>query len=150
TRIEIDAETDAAAVLAEMLDGEPQSPRAGRAEHQPVGPLWKVLLRQRVAEHLVVDPVVFDDDAALGDPGGAAGLEDIDRLVLQRFRHPTPHWSAAQPVVLEEAELLQIVEALHLFARIEAEALSLLQPKRRASFGIEMPRHDLADVGVKA
>ena len=35
-RIEIDAEADAAAMLGQMLDGQPQPPRAGRAEHQPV------------------------------------------------------------------------------------------------------------------
>ena len=56
-RIEIDAEADAAAVLAQVLDRQPQPARAGRAEHQPVRSLGEVLVGQRVAEHLVVDPV---------------------------------------------------------------------------------------------
>ena len=38
-RIEIDAEADAAAVLGEVLDRQPQPARARRAEHQPVGAL---------------------------------------------------------------------------------------------------------------
>src|SRR6266852_3815303 len=50
-----------------------QPPRAGRAEHQPVGSLGEVLVGQRGREHLIVDPVVLADDAALGDAGGAAG-----------------------------------------------------------------------------
>ena len=44
-RIEIDAEADAAAMLGQVLDRQPQPPRAGRAEHQPVRALGKVLRR---------------------------------------------------------------------------------------------------------
>src|SRR5207244_2373753 len=83
----------------------PARPR--RAEHQPVAPPGEELLRQCVAEHLVVGPVVLDDDAALGDAGGAAGLEDVDRLVLQPPGDPAAHRTAAQPLVLEVAEQLQ-------------------------------------------
>ena len=35
-RIEVDAEADAAAILREVLDRQPQPPRARRPEHQPV------------------------------------------------------------------------------------------------------------------
>ena len=35
-RIEIDAETDAAAMLGQVFDRQPQPPRAGGAEHQPI------------------------------------------------------------------------------------------------------------------
>ena len=44
-RIEIDAEADAAAVLGEVLDRQPQPPRPGRAEHQPVRALREELFR---------------------------------------------------------------------------------------------------------
>ena len=49
-RIEVDAEADAAAILGQMLDRQPQPPRAAGAEHQPVRPLGKILVGQRVAE----------------------------------------------------------------------------------------------------
>ena len=129
---------------------------ASRSRRGPDGPsisqlrpLGEVLLRQRVAEHLVVDAEVVDDDAALGDAGGAAGLEDVDRLVLQRLGHPAAHRAAAQPLVLEVAEQLQVVEALHVLERVELERLGLLQPERRAGLGVEVPVDDLAHVGVE-
>ncbi len=67
-------------------------------------PLGEILLRQRVAEHLVVDAEVVLDDAALGDAGGAAGLEDVGRLVLpialgtqRRTGPPRSHSSSKRP-----------------------------------------------------
>ena len=49
-RIEVDAEADAAAMLRQVLDRQPQPARAGRAEHQPVRALRKLVVGQRVAE----------------------------------------------------------------------------------------------------
>src|SRR5262249_42181527 len=89
--IEIDAEADAAAELAEMLDGEAQPPRSARAKHQPVRSFGKVLLRQRRAELLVVDAKIVDDDAALRNAGGAAGLEDVGGLAPQGLGLPAPN-----------------------------------------------------------
>ena len=88
-RIEIDAEANAAAMLGQVLDRQPQPPRAGRAEHQPVRAQRKILLRQRVAEQRVVDAKVFDRDAALRDAGRAARFEHVDRLVGQAPSAPT-------------------------------------------------------------
>ena len=147
--IEVHAEADAAAVLAQVLDRQPQPPRAGRPQHQPVRPLGEELFRQRLAEHLVVDAEIVGDDAALGDAGRAARLEDVDRLVLQPLGHPAAHRAAAQPFVLEQAELFEIVEALHVLARVELKRLGPLQPERRAGVGVEVPFDDLADVGVE-
>ena len=55
TRVEVDAEADAAAVLAEVLDCEPESAGAGRTEHQPVRALREVRVGQRLGEALVVE-----------------------------------------------------------------------------------------------
>src|SRR2546429_9976678 len=111
-RIEIETEADAAAELAEMLDGESQSARAGGAEHHPVGALREELVRQTLTEYLVVDPQVFADDAALGNTSGAAGLEDVDRFLVQRLGDEAPHRSSAQPAVLEQAGLLQVFNTI--------------------------------------
>ena len=111
-RIEIDHEADAAAMLREMFDGEPQPARAARADHQPVSALRKLVVRQRLAEQLVVDAEVVDVDARLRHAGAAAGLERVDRLVLVGARHPAPHRAAAQPLVLERAELVEVLVAL--------------------------------------
>jgi len=62
-RVEIDAKADAAAMLAKMLDRQAEPAGAGGPEHQPVRPLREVFVGQGVAEQLVVDPVVLDDDA---------------------------------------------------------------------------------------
>ena len=43
-RIEVDAEADAAADLGQVLDGQPQPPRPGGTEHEPVRAAGKVLV----------------------------------------------------------------------------------------------------------
>ena len=72
------------------------------------------------------------------------------RLVGKRLGDPTPHRSAAEPFVFEQAEQLQVVEAFHVFARIEFERLRLFQPERRAGFGIEVPGDNVAHVSVES
>ena len=84
-----------------------------------------------------------------GTPVRAAGLEDIDRLVGDALRHPAAHRPAAQPFVFEGAELLEVVEALDVVERIEVERLRPLQPERAAGVWVEVPVHDLANVGVE-
>ena len=107
SRVEVDAEADAAAVLRQMLHRETQPARAAGPQHQPVGPLGEALIGQRLGEKLVVGPEVVDGDAALRYAGGAAGLEHVDRTVLVRPRHPAPDRAAPQPLVLEVSELSQ-------------------------------------------
>ena len=135
---------------AQVLDGQAQPARAGRPEHQPVAPFREELLRQRVGEHLVVDPEVVDDDAALGDAGRAAGLEDVDAAIgvsafgTQRRTGPPRSQSSSK-----KRELLEVVEAVDVLERVELERLRLLQPERRAGVGTEVPADDLADLGVE-
>ena len=68
------AKTDAAAILAQMLHRQTQPARARRAQHQPVGAARKVFIRQRFAEHLIIDAEILHRQTALGHPGGAACL----------------------------------------------------------------------------
>ena len=83
--------TGRAAVLAEVLDREPQAPRTGRTQHQPIGAAGKMFLGQRIAEQLVVPLEVLDVQPSLRQPGGASGLEGIHRLALQPLRKPAAH-----------------------------------------------------------
>ena len=136
-------------ILAEVLDRQPQPPRAGRAEHQPVAAPREVLVRQRLAEHLVVDAeVVAVDAASSGCRWCRRSRRRKTGLPARPFGNPAPHRPAAQPLVLEEAERLQVVEALDLAARIPVELAGELQPERAARRRIEMPRDDLTDPGI--
>ena len=148
-RIEVDAEADASSVLGEVLDGQAQAPGTRRAEHQPVGPPGEVLLGKVVAEELVVGAEVVYRDAALGDSSCSTGLEDVDGLVGEGLGHPAADRPAPQPRIFEEGELPQILKTLDVFARIEVQLFLKLQPERRAALGIEVPLHDLPDVGIE-
>src|SRR5262249_15810771 len=109
----------------------------------------EVLLRKRVTEEFVVDPVVLADDSALRDAGGAAGLEDVDRAIRVRLRHPPAYRPAAQPFVLALAELAQVGKTVHVLQRVEAEGLRAFEPEGSAGFGVKVGLHDLTDVSVK-
>ena len=130
---------------------------ASRSRRGPDGPsisqlrpLREELVRQRVGEHLVVDPEVVDDDAALGDAGGAAGLEDVPRLVLAAPSAPSGRTGPPRSQSSSKnGELLEVVEALDVLERVELERLGLLQPERRAGLRAEVPADDLADLGVE-
>ena len=148
-RIEVHAEADAAAILGQMFDRQPQSPRPGWPEHQPVGSSGKVFVGERVAEVFVVDPMVFDDHATLGNTRRAAGFKHVDRLTRQPFRHPAVDRPAAQPVVFKVRKLLQVVEAFHFGQRVEVVSLGLLQPERAASRFMEMPLHRFHGVSIQ-
>src|SRR5687768_6065729 len=106
---------------------------------QPVRALGELCCGERVAKPLVVTTEVVDVDAALGHTGGAAGFEHRDRAVCVGLGHPSAHGPAAQPFVLEEAKLLEIVEAVDLASRIPARFLRPIEPERTSRFGTEMP-----------
>src|SRR4029079_13550538 len=137
-RIEIDAEADAASVLREVFDRKAKPARPARAEHEPVGPLRKLVVGERLAEELVVDSEILDVDARLGDARGSTGLEDVDVLVRVGLWHPPPHRTPAQPLVLEQPEFPEIGEALHISERVKRKLLRALEPERAAGRGIKM------------
>src|SRR5262249_31266560 len=105
TRIEVHAETDAAAILRKVLDGQAQATRAAGAEHQPVGTLGKELVGQCGAEGFVIGAKIVNVDAGLGDSSGTTSFKNIYGLVCIRFRNPPANGSTAQPFVFEEAKL---------------------------------------------
>src|SRR6185295_11300410 len=76
-------------------------------------------------------------------------LEDRDRPLRVALRHEAPYGPAAQPLVLEEAELVEVGVALHGLARVDASLLRPIEPEGRAVLGVEVPGHDLADPGVE-
>src|SRR5262249_12323213 len=55
TGIEIDAKTNSASILAQMLYRQAKSSRTGRAKHEPVRAFREMLFGQRLTEHLVID-----------------------------------------------------------------------------------------------
>jgi len=142
-------EGGAAAVVGEVLDRQPQAPRPGGAQHQPVAAARKGVVVEAIAEDLVVDLEVVDVDPALRDAGGAAGLEDVEGLPGEAPRQPAAHRAAAQPFVLEVAEELEVGVAADVADRVEVEAPGPLEPERAAGGRIEVPGHDLAHVGVE-
>src|SRR5262249_1409509 len=73
--VQIHTEADAAPVLTQVLDREPEPSRPGWTKHQPICALWKKLFGQRLAEHFVVNAKVFKLEPALWNPGCAAGLK---------------------------------------------------------------------------
>src|SRR5262245_1952248 len=77
-RVEIHAETDAAAMLGEVLDGEPQPPWTARPHHDPIGTLGKRAVGQLFAESFVVNAEVVDVDARLRHTRAAARLKRVD------------------------------------------------------------------------
>src|SRR5262249_17590394 len=92
-----------------------------------------------------VDTKILDVDSALGDAGAAASFEDVDRLIGVCLRHPAPHRAAAEPFVLKRAELGEGIEAADFAPRVPIELLGVVEPKRRAGRGIEVPGNALAD-----
>src|SRR3954468_19060007 len=73
TRIEINHEADAAAVLRQVFHGQAERAGAGWTKRQPIRIAWKELLGKRIAESLVIDAKVIDADARLGHTGAATG-----------------------------------------------------------------------------
>src|SRR5579871_1829729 len=108
SRVEIDHEADAAAVLAEVLDGQTQTSRAAGPDHDPVGAARKEFVGKRLAEGLVVDAEVVDVDAGFGDTGAAAGFKCVDGVAGIGFGHPTADGTSAQPLVLKKAEAIEV------------------------------------------
>ena len=134
----------------EVLDRQPQPPRAGRAEHQPVRALRKILVGQRVAEDLVVDPEVLARRRA------SSGCRSCRR---SRTRRPACRRSPSAPSAAPDRRAatrprtapkrFRSAKPLISRARIPAELRRVVEPERRAGRRIEMPGDDLAHPRVQ-
>src|SRR5688572_17690540 len=69
-RIEVDEVTRATPDIREVLDGQAEAARAGRAHHQPVMIAWKMLVGNLFRELTVINLVILPADALLGHAGG--------------------------------------------------------------------------------
>ncbi len=149
SRIEIDAERDAAAELREMLDRQSKTAGTRGAQHQPVRAFREVLVRQRRAEQLVIGAEILERHAGLRNARRAAGLEHIRRLAGESLRDPALHGTAAQPFVLECRKPRQVAEPADLLPRIPSELVCVVEPERRPRRRIEMPIDDVANMRVE-
>ena len=146
-RVEIDEVTRTAAEIGQVLDGQTQTARAGRAHHQPRPSAWKMFVRNFPGEFLVVHLVIVPADALLGHPGGAAGLKNVERAPFVFRRNPNFGLQVAQPFVLEVRELHHVGERADFLARIEVFPRPV-EPERAAGFGRKMPLDHVAEVGI--
>ena len=136
-------------MLRQVLDGEAQPARTGRAEHQPVGALRETLVRQRLAEHLVVDAEVVDVDARLRHAGGAAGLEDVDRLV--GVGPAAPSGARARRAATRPGRRRTCRDPRSSSPRRAGPSRpgGAFQPEGRPGLGGEMPPHHLAHPSIQ-
>ena len=149
-RIEVDEVARAAAHVGQVLDGEAQTARAGRAHHQPVMVARKMFVGDLLAELGVIDLVILPADALLGHAGGAAGLEDVERLALEFGGNPDLGLQVAQPFVLEVRKARDKVgEGFDFLRGIPARLFSPIEPERATGFRREMPAKDFACVSVE-
>ena len=107
-----------------------------------------MLVGDLVGELAVIDLVVIPADTLLGHSGGAAGLEDIERLALERCRNPHFGLKVAQPLVLKMRELCHVREGLNFLPRIKV-LLRPIEPERTAGLRRKMPRNDLLQMGFE-
>jgi hypothetical protein len=107
-----------------------------------------MLVLHLVGELAVIDLVVVPADALLRHARRAACLKDVERLALERGRHPDLRLQIAKPFILEMREFLDVLHRLHFLARVEI-LLGPVQPERAARFRREMPVDDLLQVRVQ-
>ena len=93
--------------------------------------------------------MIFDNHATFGNTCRAARFKHIDRFVLQLFWHPTSHWTASQPVVLEQRKLLQVVKAVDVLERVKVERLLLFEPKIATGVVAKMPLHHFSGLLIQ-
>jgi hypothetical protein len=103
SRIEVHAKANSAAMLAQVFHGKPQPSRARRAQHQPVGAFRKLFIRQRLAEHFIVNAEILDGEPALWNSSGAPGFKNEERFASETFWQPALQ-RTAQPLVFKRRE----------------------------------------------
>ena len=85
----------------------------------------------------------------LGTPVLPPVSNDVDRPIRVGLGHPAAHGAAAQPLVLEEAEAVQVVVGVDLPARIPVELPRIFQPERAAGLRVEVPLDHLPRPGIQ-
>src|SRR5262249_47490038 len=142
------AKADAAAILAQVFDCQPEPARSRGPKHQPVGASREVFLRQGFAKHLIINAEVLYGHAALRHSGRAASLENVDGQTGEAFGHPAANRASPQPVVLKGWEFSQILEAVDFLSGTPPQLGGELQPERASGLRTEMPLDDLPHVRI--
>ena len=100
-RVQVNEIAGTAAEIGQVLDGQPQAARAGRAGHQPGAAAREMRVGDFGGEFLVIHFVIVPADALFGHAGGAAGFKNVEGAALEFFGHPDFRLQIAQPFVLE-------------------------------------------------
>ena len=111
--------------------------RACRAYRQPVRTLRKGVVRQGIAEQLIIDPEIFGRNPRFRHAGTAARLKREDRLVSEALRNPAPDRAAAQPLVLKIAKKIEIVVGFDVAARIERKRFRRARARKESRCRVE-------------
>ena len=148
-RIKIDHEADAFAILGQMLNRQPQSPRTRGTERQPIGAARKELFRQGFTKGFVIQSEVLDVDPGFWNSRAATGFESVDGLAGKALRHPATHRATTQPFVLKWSQAREIIISLNFFTRVPAKSFGVVQPERTTRGRIEVPLNNLTDPGVE-
>ena len=98
---------------------------------------------QRRAEHLVVGPEVVDVDPRLRHAQCSRPSRRCRPAIGEKPWAPPAHRAAAQPLVLEEAEAVQVVVGLNSAPRVPVEPPGVLEPERRPRLRVKVPGDDL-------
>src|SRR5256885_11777379 len=81
-----------------------QTPRAGRADHQPGPTAREMVVGNLAGEFLVIGLVVVPTDALFRHAGGATGFKNVERPAFEFCRHPDFRLQVAQRFILEMLE----------------------------------------------
>tara|TARA_B100000809_G_scaffold250774_1_gene283591 strand:+ start:757 stop:1341 length:585 start_codon:yes stop_codon:yes gene_type:complete len=147
--IHVEAEGDASPMLGKVLYGQAEPSWTCRPKRNPVRAGREALIRERLAEQLIIDPEIFTGNTALGKARAPACLEDVDGLSGKALRNPPLNRTAPQPFVLKRIKAGQVGEAPNLFAGVPGKIFGVIEPEGAARFRAEVPIDNLANPGVK-
>ena len=149
TRVKVDMITAASTVVSKVFNGQTQTAWASRANHDPVAALWEILVAQLIGKLLVIVLVVIPTNALLWKPGRSTSFENVERTIFISIRNKALVLLITKPVVFEVIKFHDIIDALHLFARIPASVLHPVEPERRAGFFGKVPFDDFLNTIVQ-
>jgi hypothetical protein len=105
-----------------MFNGKSQAPWPGRAHHEPIPSLGKKVGRVVVTELRVIGLVIVPTNPLLRHPGGASGLEYIERPAFKRLGDKSTGILFPKNLIIKVWKFLDIREARHLPPRVESQA----------------------------